>query len=54
MVYLVVQHGETGETLQDSRLKEIREDPDHGHVRGPVVCTDTHSVSASTHLQKDP
>lgn len=53
-VYLVVQHGETGETLPNSRLKEIREDPNHGHVRDPAVCTDKHSVSASTHLQTDP
>lgn len=30
--YLVVQHGERVETLQDARLKEVWEDPDHGHV----------------------
>lgn len=41
-VYLVVQHGEWGEALQDARLKEIREDPHHGQVRVTALCAQKH------------
>lgn len=40
--HLVVQHGEGGEALQDAKLKEIEEDPHHGHFRAAAFCTQTH------------
>lgn len=37
--YLVVQHGERRETLQDARLKKVGEDPNHSHLDVPVTWT---------------
>lgn len=35
--YLVVQHGQCRETLQDARLKEVRKDPNDGNVNVRVT-----------------
>lgn len=35
--YLVVQHGQSRETLQDARLKEVRKDPNDGNVNVRVT-----------------
>lgn len=59
LTYLVVQHGEGGEALQDARLKEIEEDPHHGHFRAAAFCTQRHKefcylVHLSKYLKKYP
>lgn len=47
LTYLVVQHGEGGEALQDARLKEIEEDPHHGHFRAAAFCTQRNNFISS-------
>lgn len=36
--YLIIQHGESRKAVQDPRLKEVREDPNHGHLGSAALC----------------
>lgn len=39
IVHLIIQHGEGGEAFQDAGLKEVGEDPDHGHLLTAALWT---------------
>lgn len=47
-VDLVVQHDERWKTFHNTSLKEIGEDPDHGHVGAGASCGDSGAFNSTS------